>query len=300
MNEITFTYSCRFGALKLRTDPGRIRAEGGPLYPRIIVTCDIESVPQETLREAWLLQVQVGLDVPGKGRIADSLPVQINRQVYGTGHPIFGTVSVEFPIDLHRAQAIEASRQGDMSLSITLHWRLGYVAFWKRGASDVHDGDEVGTAYEPLQMTIPQSEWVKNVLPGLGLGTVMLVEVPINGIERSPELVNAVKALDDARDRLKVGLYDDAARQCRIALEPFFEQVDKPDGAGKMPQLKKSWEVKLGQAAYQWLGESVNAIKWAANPVHHSPTARFGRLDTEMLVMVTTALVSYAARTLKN
>ena len=42
--------------------------------------------------------------------------------------------------------------------------------------------------------------------------------------------------------------------------------------------------------------KSMAAIKGATNVVHHKPTGHFDRFEAQMLFMITTTLISYAAR----
>lgn len=296
MNGVTFNYSAGYNALVMQIDPGTIRAVGGPVYPRLLFPCHFESVPQKGLREGRFTSFQAELSIPSLGKIADANPILFPVSVKGD------TVSrwnweFEVPLDLYRAEKIESLRITDVELQLQL--RVCYAADWESNhpyaSNDIKNLD-LGASALPVHLKINQAHWTQNILPGLGLGTVKLVEIPLHKIADSPEAQRSIKALDNARERLKRGAFDDAAMHCRIALEPYFEQVDKPDGSGKMPQLKKSWETRLGLAAHKWLAESLNAIKWATNASHHSTTAHFDKFEAEMLVAITTTLVAYVAR----
>jgi len=107
--------------------------------------------------------------------------------------------------------------------------------------------------------------------------------------------------LEKAQKRLAEGDWQDAIRDCRLALEPFFEkkEVIGPDGKTRdVPILKRSWETRLGNATYDWLNASFGAIKDPGNRATHTIGA-FDEITAQMLLTVTTALVAYAARALK-
>lgn len=75
--------------------------------------------------------------------------------------------------------------------------------------------------------------------------------------------------------------------------------VDEDDGNGgkkKVPRLKTSWETKLGRSTFAWLEGGMAALKLAANKSHHSPQAHFDQLESQMVLAITTAVISYAAR----
>jgi hypothetical protein len=128
-----------------------------------------------------------------------------------------------------------------------------------------------------------------------------MIELPRVPIESCAALKDAFDALQQAQRLESQGLYDDAVGKCRVALEPFFELVEKVDPATKVktrvPILKTSWETKLGKATYDWLSASFRAIKDPANKPHHSPKSYFDQLDAQMVMNVTTALIAYAAQT---
>lgn len=137
----------------------------------------------------------------------------------------------------------------------------------------------------------------EKVLPRLGYGKVMAIELPVISIESCKALEHSFKALEKAQRHFSYGMYDDAVGACRVALEQFFEPMDKGDGSGKtIPKLKKSWESQLGKASYEWLNTSISSIKDAANKPHHSANDHFDRFGAQMLLTVTTALISYAAQ----
>ncbi|MEW6160491.1 MAG: hypothetical protein AB1813_23920 [Verrucomicrobiota bacterium] len=291
MSEANLNYRGTSGAFKVRLQ-GKVRGTGGPYYPRLVFDLNLESISQESLRKVWLFQFQASLHCVGLGCIADSVPVQLGRELLGDGHPVTIPVCVEIPLDLYRVNAIESRRKDDIAFS--LHYRLGCVTFWRNEAIPWAP-PELEVLYQQHNVTIAQSDWVKDILPQLGFGACKVIEIPLGDSTTNLELGKATKALEDAHERLRHGAYDAVAQQCRLALEPFFEPSVKRSGARKKPKLVKSWETRLGNAADRWLNESVNAVRFTTNAGYRSGSGRFGRLEAEMLVMVTTALISYAA-----
>jgi hypothetical protein len=118
-------------------------------------------------------------------------------------------------------------------------------------------------------------------------------------LEASAALPAAFAALRQAQEFHRRGLYDDAAGKCRVALEPFFEPAEIPTGEGKtkkIQRLKASWQTRLGQPTYKWLADALDAVRYAGNPNHHSPHARYGQLESQLLLAVTAAVVAYAVK----
>jgi hypothetical protein len=118
-------------------------------------------------------------------------------------------------------------------------------------------------------------------------------------LESFQELQPSYKALQQAQERHKIGLYDDAVAKCRVALDPFFEMVEKADEKGvvrRVPELQRSWQSKLGEATYRWLNDTFGAIREAANPTHHSPSIHYDQMESLMILSITAAVLSYVAK----
>jgi hypothetical protein len=250
---------------------------------------------------AQLRELRCKLAVDNGGCVATATPTSLTARTTAEfpNHKDF-IINLEFPLDPLRLDFLERSRQND-DLKIRLDFELladELVALTK--SSDNYSNTVWGLkqhhqAFLQASFVISRKVWLERVLTPTGYGKVHIIEFPAMSLQACAALDQSFQALKQAEEHFKLGLYDDAAGKCRLAIEPFWEQVDKPDGTGKKPQLRKSWETMLGQATYIWLDSSLNAVKWATNPLHHSPTARFGRFETQMLLSVTIAVISYAA-----
>lgn len=294
-----------FIKVEAQIDGSNVQAIGGIEYPRLTVPLHvsvrgIESMHRNEIYSAQLGAIQGELMINGV-KISDSLPRYLNRLVYEYDQDEH--VYLEFPLDARRIEWIEQQRQGSLQglvrVSISL-LALGLA----RGTQDQYHPpavfrDSVANLGN-VPFTVPDAQWREQVLPGLGYGKVIAIELPAVPIESFQKLDQSFKAMSQAQKLFQIGHYDDAVGKCRTALEQFFESVEVDNGEDskkKMPMLKKSWETRLGQATYAWLNESLGQIKDAANKPHHSPNDHFDRLGAQMLIMITTALISYAANT---
>ena len=61
--------------------------------------------------------------------------------------------------------------------------------------------------------------------------------------------------------------------------------------------LKKTWEVKLGKNAYDWLNQTCTHLKGAANAPHHSSNVHYSQLESQMILTITISLIAYIAKT---
>lgn len=214
-------------------------------------------------------------------------------------------INVEIPLDRIRLATLERERKGG-----NLRLRFDFELF----ADELVEVKKIQVGYPSVawgikdhhrlganvQIVIPRTVWVQNVLPQTGYGKILILELPAVPIEKCAGLKGACDALLQAQELYKQGFYHDAVGKCRLALEPFFESVEKnlPGGEKRrVPELKSSWEARLGEATYTWLNAAFLALKKPTNEPHHlSNSPQFDQLEAQMLLAVTTAVVVYAVQ----
>ena len=285
-----------------------VQGIGGSLFPRIFfqVNLRINDEMGWNLRnqvQAWSFGLLTGELVVGNEIVSNIKPYSVNRRRLGVeDHSPEFPLDIEVPIDAARIEWLEQQRAGG-SFEAKLRIKLQVQIFGNNPHTPEFSCgllDET-MIYGEIPFTVPDSQWRDRVLPQLGYGKVIVFELPAISLESCAALDHSFKALEKAQRQFLLGMYDDTAGSCRVALDQFFEPTDKDDGSGKtVPKLKKSWEPKLGAATYKWLDDALIAIKEPANKPHHSPHIHFDRLGAQMLMMITTALVSYAAQQLSS
>lgn len=301
----TALYSPNTGLkVEARITPSNIQGVGGVTWPRLMFQIHLNI--DEERDSYWQGKVQAtsfgmltGELVIASEVIANIRPVAINMQKPGNlGYATDAYSSIEIELDARRIEWIERQRAGK-SFEAKLRISIQVQLF---GAIDTVPGSQFGliatsAVFGEIPLTCPDGHWREKVLPGLGCGKVIAIELPAVGLESCKALEHSFLALEKAQKQFLLGHYDEAVGACRVALDPFFELVDKEGEPGRrIPQLKKSWEPNLGAATYQWLDAALGAIKTAANKPHHSPNSHFDRLGAQMLITVTTSLIAYAAR----
>lgn len=278
----------------------------GNVYPRLFFQVKLNINDENGLRsrnevQAWSFGVLSGELLVGAEKFADIKTYSLNGMRSGKqDYPTEFSLNIEAPLDARRIEWLERQRAGG-SFKAKLHVDLQVQIFGKNQHTPEFSSGLMSTSsiFGDIPFTVPDTQWREKVLPALGYGKVMVVELPAVSLESCASLDHSFKALENAQKQFSLGLYDETAGSCRVALDQFFEPVDKGDGSGKtVPKLKKSWETRLGAATYQWLDAALGAIKDATNKPHHSPHNHFDRLGAQMLLMVTTALVSYAGQQL--
>lgn len=211
---------------------------------------------------------------------------------------------VAIPLDQLRLSRIEQHRKGgDVNLRLDCELvadEMEEVGNLKNVANRAVWGLKAHhRLHSQFHVVIPRSVWVEQVLPQTGFGQIHILELPKISIERCEGRKEAFRALQQAQKLEREGLYDETVGACRKALEPFFEHVDKIDEKGatkKVPVLTASWETRLGKATYDWLNASLLTLKGPTNRAVHNTSTTFGQLEAQMLLLVATAVISYAVK----
>jgi hypothetical protein len=216
------------------------------------------------------------------------------------------SIDILVPVSYSTLEAAELNRRGDVTLSFKL--KLGITAYGEHryippnvppippGISDV----ALSTCEFGLQ--IPQSVWVTQVVNTSGYDQIRLVEFPSIDKTQHPDMANAYTALDRAQGYFKRGDYDTAVGDCRTALEPFWHRLKKQrkeNGELINSKTTEQWAECVGEATVTWLQEVLKASWEVTHKRHHSHrSGHYSRLDAQMILAITTTVLSYIARNL--
>lgn len=216
---------------------------------------------------------------------------------------------LEFPVDAARIDALEKIRAGgDISFRLEVVLYVNKLHALNQRPPNQPRAEIIWGYVQPhklflqTELKIPRDIWISRVLRNVGYGVVQVIELPAAPLEACASLGHSFKALQQAQEMQKIGLYDEAVGKCRVALDKFFEYEEKTGEDGKtkkVPVLVKSWETKIGKATYDWLNATLGTLKGAANRAHHSPNQHFSQLDSQVIIMITVGMVAYVARTSK-
>lgn len=301
--EITFTNRTSYVIARAALDPAATRGAGGTAYPRLIFRVDWRlSATKDADADHWILSASAQLfNGQDADKIADATALSLRLPLSNIEHQ---TVSeLEFPLDRYRVEMLEQRRNGgDMNLRVGIQLLL--ARFGKRVQFVPSDSQLLPLTLEfeapmqlPSSLQIPQSTWIKNVLPGLGYGIINVLEFPAVPISAFSELQHAYSALQRAHTKFTAGEYDEAMWQCRTAIEPLREELKKIKD-GNPNSLSADWAEKIGPATVTWLLTFFGKTYGVANTPSHSPgTGHFSRLDAQMILTVASAVLAYVART---
>lgn len=207
-------------------------------------------------------------------------------------------VTFEIPMDVSTIHRIEEERNGG-NLRVGLRVRFVFALHGMNGVQTFQTG-----SINDLNFTIPRSEWVEEILPGLRYGGLEILEIRHGPGVIGTGLRTSLAEVKEARKYLAEGYWDKAALHCRMAVEGIltskgpllpnqrFEQQVNNFIGNNLPGIDDV-EARLlaDQMALIWHATSTAA--------HGTPQHPFKRPDAEFVIRATMAIVEYFSRLLR-
>ena len=263
----------------------RISGEGG--YSNPVLKVPLKMFYSQNTRDYNKVipqQIQGILFLNGQ-KISFSQPFLVEYNM--TKYPQDMHIELQFPINSNALEFVDKNRNGDVSLKINI--KIQYLDFREDGSPPI-----IGVSTAETNFNIPQSDWVKGILPSLCNDRKILIELDVPEIDNKKQTVKAIEALKQAQDQFNNGLYDNAVGKCRIALEPYFDM--KEVGGVKRKVLKDKWKSQIGDATYNWITETMRSTSEATNKSHHSTSPHYDRAEAQLIIIFTTGLIYFINR----
>jgi hypothetical protein len=289
---------------KVSFETQQIHAMGGPDFPKLVFSIELHLSPfrsgdqgQQLYPLTWMF-LTAELFSPEQRAVARA---RLDVNAYADGSYAFETqVRLEVPLDLMTLERIERARDGDLRVALKLD---GYIA--------VHNPNKTGvmrfevTRIDPIVFTIPQSHWVKQLLPQLGYGSLELIEVRIANGALPAGIPKAVEEIRKARAYLVDGDWDKAAAHCRMTLETILDSRPLQLPPGSRFALKVDtfindhFSSNLGGKQSKLLAEEMKLL-WevCSKAAHPNMPDYFKREDVMFIVCNTTAILQYVSNIL--
>lgn len=282
--------------IAIEMESTRLRAEGKSEYPRLIFPCQLtlDPVPSPTKDQPrcfFLLGGQGFLSLSGHpDKIADSLnnltPVRIGYGGYPVQH------GLEFPLDHKRIRLIEEMRTGDITFTLSLRYDVGfYDTFVPPGQPAGTPRDVITELYSTrgeLRVDVPQSHWVKNILPALGDGENFLIEMPSG--ERNVK--DAWDLLDEAETCFRNWNADGAYSKCRQLGHLMQSKIEARFGKDSFITAERWGRAYKKFDHMASLALHLEDLK-AKSSKYPAAEVKVAKTDVEHLLIMTKALLKY-------
>ena len=307
-------------------DPQQIRGGGGPDFPRLSVNLEVEMKPFAPMVSGdqyrpglvvrhTLIQILGTMSFRGRqGREVEIAEFESKPLLHlSKDWPTSYQFSV--PLDLARINRIEEQRAGDAAL--TFHFTA--LLAKHPGASREESGKRIDESIEALRSTnfdlyvqIPQSHWINSVLPGLGYGKIKIVEIPTPDKLIPEVFAQAIREFEKAQQYMTQSDFDKAVAHCRNTLDLIpkvvhlkFEADAKPSYPDRVKKLlKEHLPEPLGDSKREAIEKMLTTL-WSLTSISHHQNSHpsagyFSRADADLIMLMTTALLSYLGRLLST
>lgn len=271
---------------RVRVEPTEIKAEGGPLFPRLTIPIRLDLVPQGQSQLFTIQTIECGLYVDGYGpRIADAVVTMIPYAVRSnTSIPW----NLDFPLDPFRVHGLEAKRHGDLKLRLDMCLVAAMLTRMQgaQGMVEVLTGLERSTSQ--VYVEVPQSHWVGKVLPGLGTNKYFLVEVPV----QNQHFASAWTLIEKAENAF--GRWDTKAvfahcREAGVALNTLIAKHHN----GNSFLVDERWG-RVVKEFNHFASLDLHLEEKRSNDKYSPDLVKIEKTDAECLLIITKALAKYA------
>jgi hypothetical protein len=218
-------YFAGYGDQQGTVEVSQIWSGGGPDFPVLYIRLEISLRPvidrsqqQPVIRPITLLR-GVGEFRSPEQRVVARFQNDIVLIANNPNYPSTSQETLEIPLDLITISRIEKERAGG-NLRVELRLRLLFA---------LHAGDKLMQAgfysgrVDGLVFTIPRSQWVDEILPGLGYGGLEILEVRYGAGVFARILPQSVAEIQEARKCLFEGKWEKATLHCRKAIELILD-----------------------------------------------------------------------------
>lgn len=303
----------------IKIDPQKIKSGGVPPYPRLVIPFELSIKPREIFdqKKSQITHVQnyTLLQFWGKLSIVTTTEGAIEIANFQS-EPFLhfsqdGDLSKEIciPLDHYKVKYLEDKRESDW------RFRLNFMVLIIKHPLNPYAQkgkdkkvQELLTSSFALTLDIPQSYWIKNVLPGLGYGKIKLIEIPIPEKIIPNTFQKALKELEASQEYFVEGDYNKAVGHCRSAIQLIPEtltvdlsSIAKPSFNDRVKKfLSQHLSTVLTDSKRKYLETIINATWKLSSITHHPSNAVFFRSDAQAVMLVTTALLAYVGKMLKQ
>ncbi|MHB8579159.1 MAG: tetratricopeptide repeat protein [Ignavibacteriaceae bacterium] len=305
-----------------RIEVQNIWGESNSLYPSLSILYSLNLKPRvfadqpENINSTSLEENYSMLNFTGdlyfvvkqnlKYKIANFSSDQIMN--YSTGYELSHSFSI--PLDYYRLKQLEEKRKGNLPIEFHFRALLGKHPRIPVNSKLQRENSikELFKSEFNLNLEIPESVWIENILNKTGYANIKLIEVPIPKKIVPPIYQQALKELEEANKYYNEGDYDKSISHCRRAIE-IIPNAIQTDFGKENPSYNFRVKSFLDQHLSTFLSKpkrdsmhSILTAIWNLSSVqsHSSPLEYFSRSDAEALIVISSVMLSYIGRGIES
>ena len=163
------------GGSKIWVDTPKITADGGSAYPRLIIPATLYLNP---IRKEQAEYFVISFDKCNLFLQDNSCKITDGKSNFNP-YPVHSLVSIpctiEFTFDMNKIKELEKYRKGDIRFRLDFYFD---ASLYKILDNNRNKPIKSEPHFCQLNIEIPQSQWIKKILPSFGYLDIWLVELP--------------------------------------------------------------------------------------------------------------------------
>jgi hypothetical protein len=299
-------------------DGGALRGDGGPAKPQLIVPLTIEmyNSPSGAMLALCWLRASLAPDQHASPPLAVAKPVtellldNLPARSLPTGSSEH-TVPLRFHLTPMEIAELERKRHQTPGDVFTLYLGLDAVVAGVKTYNQV--GPQANTEdmpwdlqygmfseflpfwrtdIRPVLISIEQSSWVRDVLPGIGYDRARLIEMKFP--PPLPDHPSAASEWDKARRAFNERRYSDCVAECRDILAMWQQQLGatKESPVAKVISARRAWHQHDNRLAFLdglWKA-AIDIVNTPHHPEGQQVEQHFDSADAHLMLTLTAAL----------
>lgn len=285
----------------INLDPQDLYAHGGPDFPVLNIRTDFGITPyqqhgQPGIKPLTCLSFEGELCSPPERTVARFHHADCHYSSRKDARTFTSQVTFLVPLDLKTVNHIEHSRNGNLQAALKL-----------KALFAVHSPDDKViealryTSLSEMRFTIPKSEWVEKLLPGLGYKGLELLEIHMTNRAIAQQLPQAVEEIKQAQQHFLETDWERAVHRCRNAIELIVNArpLSVPATSRFSDKINAFINDHLSANAEQarFIGKQMNVLWEVCSPAAH-PLPAITKPDAEYILRTTAGLIGYCGRLL--
>ncbi len=294
--------SCNVGVISL--DPQDIYAQGGPDFPVLYIRTDFGIAPfqqygqPDALNPLTCISMTGEFCAPPERVVARFQHAECHHSSRTDTRMYNSQVTFTIPLDLKTIDRIEQSRNGNLQAALRIKPLLAVFP----------PGDKMietlrYAAVQEMRFTVPKSEWVEKILPGLGYKGLELLEFPTGEGAVAKEFLSAVEEFKQARQHLLNTEWERAVHRCRNVIELIVGA--RPSSVAVTSRFSDkinafiSDHLTANADQAKFIAKQMNLLWEVCSSAAH-PLPSVSRPDAEFIVRTTMSLIAYCGGLLKG
>jgi hypothetical protein len=200
------------------------------------------------------------------------------------------TLEISLELDRHRLQLLEEQRIHDLNLNIRGTATVAlYNTSKSQQSTQIQHILKIIKADLEMKATIPQSHWVKNILPDLGWGDFIILEVPVGG----KPLTSSWEYLNKAQNAFDNWDTESLAANARNLVKNLTMSLAQKLGK-EHPAYRFNWRRAANKEKKDVFSVALHEVDLSEIEGYDITDVKFKRADAEFALNYARILMKYA------